>query len=156
MNLPKSFQSHSILDTQKLAQTLSSFAKPGQVFALYGSLGAGKTTFTNALGQTMGIPKPLKSPTFTLVRQYPLNNQQFFYHVDLYRLTTPKELDALGLFEALNQNQHLFAIEWPELISLDLAKLKQVMAGNIFIDTRNQYNPNKLRQHGFEYIGIGR
>jgi len=50
----------------------------------------------------------------------------------------------------------MLLIEWDEFKSLDLGKLKQVMRGNIFIDTRNQYQPEEVKKHGFEYIGVGR
>lgn len=50
----------------------------------------------------------------------------------------------------------ILLIEWPELVGLDLPKLKSVMSGNIFIDTRNQYNPDSVRKAGLEYLGVGR
>jgi len=50
----------------------------------------------------------------------------------------------------------LILIEWPELVSLDLPKLKNAMRGNVFIDTRNQYDPREVRQAGLEYLGVGR
>lgn len=60
-------------------------------------------------------------------------------------------------YSAANQaDAVIILIEWPELVSLDLDRLKQLMKGNILIDTRNQYNPKQVRQSGLEYIGIGR
>lgn len=50
----------------------------------------------------------------------------------------------------------ILLIEWPELVALDLGKLKQSMKGNIFIDTRNQYDPSQVKEAGLEYLGVGR
>ena len=73
--------------------------KGGEVLALRGDLGAGKTTFIQGLAKGLGIRKTIVSPTFIIVRRYPVSDGRQFYHVDLYRLEEGigKELENLGL-----------------------------------------------------------
>ena len=89
-----------------------------RVIALIGPLGAGKTTFAQGLGASLGIKKML-SPTYTLIRQYPLSSKANFstlYHIDLYRLASFDEITMLGLEEILADPHNLVLIEWPEKI----------------------------------------
>ena len=88
------------------------------VIALTGELGAGKTTFTQGFLKALGVTHPVISPTFVLIRRYPLKNSQFTdaYHIDCYRLDHSRELSHLGLKEILKNPAHLVLIEWPEII----------------------------------------
>ncbi len=85
-------------------------SKPPRIFGLTGPLGAGKTTFTKSLAETIGI-KNAKSPTFTIVHCYE-GPEKSLYHIDLYRLENEKELASLGLEEILEDEGNLVAIEW--------------------------------------------
>ena len=68
------------------------------VICLFGDLGSGKTTFTQGFANGLGIKTRLLSPTFIIVRRYPLKNLDcFFYHLDLYRMTSENELKAVSL-----------------------------------------------------------
>ena len=104
-------------DTKALAQRLSRAARAGDVIALYGDLGAGKTLFArafiNALPARGGEPleEEVPSPTFTLVQTYERQPCEV-WHVDLYRLEDPEEAWELGLEEAFAEA--LCLIEWPE------------------------------------------
>ncbi len=71
-------------ETAKLAETVASYAKPGFVLCLAGDLGAGKTTFTQFLGASMGIEETINSPTFTIMKVY--DHSLPLYHIDAYRL----------------------------------------------------------------------
>ena len=83
------------------------------VFAMHGDLGAGKTTFTQFLAAALGVTRPVTSPTFTLVSEYPLPDGGLLVHMDLYRLRSGDDLDALG-FDEYIQGGALVFIEWAE------------------------------------------
>lgn len=108
--------------TQKIAQNLAKNLKGGEVIALYGDLGAGKTVFVQGLAKGLGIKKRILSPTFVFVRSYPLtiNNERLtFHHVDLYRAQKPIDLKILNLDEIFSKNS-IVAIEWAEKIKNQL------------------------------------
>ena len=85
----------------------------GVVIALHGDLGAGKTTFVQALAAALGVDRPVTSPTFTLVGEYPLPGGRRLVHADLYRLKPGTDLESLGLDEYLDSGS-IVAIEWAE------------------------------------------
>ncbi|HEY6643424.1 tRNA (adenosine(37)-N6)-threonylcarbamoyltransferase complex ATPase subunit type 1 TsaE [Povalibacter sp.] len=82
------------------------------VVAIQGELGAGKTTFVGGVLNALGIAGPARSPTYTLVEPYDVADRQVF-HLDLYRLADPREVDALGVRDLLSVDSVLL-IEWPE------------------------------------------
>lgn len=96
-------------DTQAVAARLAAVLRPGDMVALHGDLGAGKSTFARGLLQALGWAGEVPSPTFTLVQPYE-DLPVPVWHVDLYRLDHPAEADALGLFET----DAALVIEWPE------------------------------------------
>ncbi len=101
--------------TRHIAQALARQIQPPMVIALYGHLGAGKTLFTQALAQALGVTVPVTSPTFTLINEYPLPNGHTLYHVDCYRLQDPiNEAIHLGLEELFEQG--IVVIEWADRI----------------------------------------
>ena len=110
-DLTKIFISKSEKDTKKLAEMLAQKAKRGDVFALFGSLGMGKSVFARAFIQKLTDAKEVPSPTFTLVQQYEASDFEI-YHFDLYRLKSPDEVFELGFEDAVYEGVCL--IEWPE------------------------------------------
>ncbi|HJU20275.1 MAG TPA: tRNA (adenosine(37)-N6)-threonylcarbamoyltransferase complex ATPase subunit type 1 TsaE [Stellaceae bacterium] len=97
--------------TAALAARLAVRARPGDVIALKGDLGAGKTTFARAFIHALGGGEEVPSPTFTLVQLYELDAVTV-WHFDLYRLQAPEEAWELGIEEAFAGGVSL--IEWPE------------------------------------------
>jgi tRNA threonylcarbamoyladenosine biosynthesis protein TsaE len=97
--------------TVALATALAGVVRPGETIALSGDLGAGKSTFARAFVWALGWGGEVPSPTYTLVQGYePPDVRLPVWHVDLYRLDSPSDVDALGLFET----DAVLIIEWPE------------------------------------------
>lgn len=90
------------------------------VVALTGPLGAGKTTFTQGFARGLGLPHTLVSPTFLMVRRYPLRRKKYrnLFHVDAYRLSkgAAKEFAPLGLFEVFADPKNIVLVEWADRI----------------------------------------
>lgn len=105
---------HSQAETERLAEDIAEFLKPGDVIALSGDLGTGKSTFSRALLRYLAQDKALEvpSPTFTLVQTYELE-RLYVAHMDLYRLEEPEEVEELALDDTLERGATL--IEWPEM-----------------------------------------
>lgn len=120
--------------TQTFAKKLAKDFKAGGIIALSGQLGAGKTTFAQGFAKGLGVKNKITSPTFLIIRQYPIPGQvNFFYHIDLYRLNNI-DLKISGLEEILNDLQNVVLIEWADKINeslpnqtkkINLRRLKQ-------------------------------
>ena len=108
----------SLEDTKKLGQELAKeiLKRKGEaafVVFLDGDLGTGKTTLVKEIIFALGVKEKVKSPTFTIIEPYELNNENID-HVDLYRIIDPTELEIIGLREYLNESKAIIFIEWPE------------------------------------------
>ncbi len=100
-----------------LAFSLAQVLRAGDIIALHGDLGAGKTSFARALIAALGWRGEVPSPTYTLVQSYdPPDVRVPVWHIDLYRLDAPEDADALGLFET----DAALVIEWPERLGARL------------------------------------
>lgn len=98
---------------EALGAALASTLRPGDVLALSGELGAGKTTLARGILRGLGLAGEAPSPTFTLVQTYePPETRLPVWHCDLYRLDDPEEAVELGLDEA--RAEAVLLIEWPE------------------------------------------
>lgn len=100
--------------TRALGQRLGSAARAGDVVALHGELGAGKTTLVHGLAAALAIAGPVPSPTFVLVREY--EGRLRLWHVDAYRLADSDEALAIGLDECL-PGDGVTCVEWAERIA---------------------------------------
>ncbi len=114
-------QSKSASETVRLGKKIGSHLLPGDVVALVGELGTGKTQLIKGLAAGTGIRNPtyISSPSFTLINEYPGNIT--FYHIDLYRLSKEREAEELGL-EDYFQGKGITAIEWADKIPSLLPK----------------------------------
>lgn len=100
-------------DVDRIGAAIAAVVAPGDVIALHGDLGAGKTTLARAILSALGLAGEAPSPSFAIVQPYaPPETVMPVLHVDLYRIEAPEELDELGLDEA--RADHLLLIEWPE------------------------------------------
>lgn len=86
------------------------------IVALEGDLGAGKTTFTQALGRVLGVDGVVQSPTYILMKAYPIHAGGFteLVHIDAYRLEQPEEFETLKPESFLHNPRALVVVEWPE------------------------------------------
>lgn len=103
----------SISDTQALATKMAPLLKPGMVILLDGPLGSGKTTFTQKIGKELGVKRAIKSPTYTIVKEYPLPEFKLI-HIDAYRLEEGGA-DTIDFYSYLNEPSIIF-IEWSEYL----------------------------------------
>ena len=86
-----------------------------KVFAFYGKMGAGKTTFVKAICEELGVEDVITSPTFAIVNEYEVKDSSLIYHFDFYRIKRLEEVDDMG-YEDYIYSGALCFIEWPELI----------------------------------------
>jgi len=105
------FSSESAAETQQLARFLGEGCTGGETFLLVGTLGAGKTCFTQGLAWGLGVDEYTHSPTFVLVTEY--HGRLTLYHIDLYRIESVPEAIELGLEEYLASGG-VTAIEWAD------------------------------------------
>ena len=103
-------------DTRAIARALGAVLVPGDVVALTGDLGAGKTVFCKGLGEALGIPPDrVVSPSFTIVTEHA--GRMPFRHVDVYRLSSVREAEDIGLEESL-RGDGVCVVEWAEKIGI--------------------------------------
>lgn len=101
----------SAADTDALGRSLASLLRPGDVLALFGDLGSGKTRLARAILRGLGYEGDVASPTFPIVQSYEVLPVPV-WHVDLYRIEHPSELEELALDDALLDCALI--VEWPE------------------------------------------
>ncbi len=106
-------------DTKTWGKKLSSIARKGDVFALYGTLGMGKSVLARAFVQELCGLQEVPSPTFTLLQSYEAPEFEV-YHFDLYRIKSAEEIFEIGVEEAMYGGVSL--IEWPEKMSAYLPR----------------------------------
>ena len=126
----------SEVDTANIGRELAVTLEAGDVVLLYGDLGAGKTAFTKGLAEGLGVSRDeVSSPTFTIMQEYRGGRLPLF-HVDLYRLNDPREIDDLGLEEIAADG--VLAIEWAEKLSgrLKLSRAVEVHLEHLDGDRR--------------------
>ncbi len=112
MRLPfLTVRTRSTEETEALAVEIGELVNPGEVLLLLGELGTGKTTFVRGLARGLGVQKPTRSPTFTMMHEY--EGRYPLLHVDLYRCESPQEVVDLGLEQMIGPPR-VVVIEWGE------------------------------------------
>jgi tRNA threonylcarbamoyladenosine biosynthesis protein TsaE len=117
----KALLSVNLNGIKPLAKEIAKALKGGEIFALVGTLGAGKTTFVKALAKELKVKHKITSPTFTLMHNFeakiPSSKKKvFIYHLDLYRTKNFKEVKALGITETWGRPETVTVIEWADKI----------------------------------------
>ncbi len=115
-------------ETRALAARLAHVARPGDVLALLGDLGAGKTVFAKGFGRGLGVSGTINSPSFVLMAEY--EGRLPLFHLDLYRLADAREAVAGGLLDE-RQGFGVTLVEWAERLgeALPMARLDVVIEG---------------------------
>lgn len=127
-------------ETFRTGEELGRNASAGQVFALIGDLGVGKTVFTQGLAKGLGIEESVSSPTFTIVQVYE-GGRLPFYHFDVYRIGDVEEMDEVG-FDDYVMGDGVSLIEWADLIR------------EILPEKRTEIRIEKDLAQGFDYRKI--
>lgn len=115
--MTKTITVHSADQTMAIGEKLAAYLAPQDLILLDGDLGAGKTTFTKGLAKGLGITRPIKSPTFTIIREYQ-DGRIPLYHMDVYRLEEGGG-DDLGLEEYFN-GDGVNVVEWSKFVADEL------------------------------------
>ena len=118
MEIKRSLTIKNEEDTKEFGLELGRKAKSGQVLALIGDLGTGKTTLTKYVAEGLGIEDHIISPTFTIIREYE-GGRLPLYHFDVYRIGDPDELFNIGAHDYFYGNG-LCVVEWADLVEEEL------------------------------------
>jgi len=111
--------SHSSLHTERVGERLARLARPGDVIALWGELGAGKTVLAKGIATGLGLDaSEISSPTFVILHEH-FGGRLPLFHLDLYRLEGHKDLGTIGWEETLDAGG-MTVIEWPDRIGAGL------------------------------------
>ena len=106
------FRTYNVTQTELLGEKMGCLLKPGDIVALIGDLGAGKTAFTRGIGRGLGINDDITSPTFTIINVY--DGSKPLAHMDAYRLKGPEDMINIGFDDFLSG--YVVVIEWAERI----------------------------------------
>ena len=105
----KEYFCSSVQETNEIARRFAQEIKGGETVLMYGELGAGKTTFTKAFFNSLGVTDTVTSPTFTLMKTY--YGRFTVHHLDMYRIEAEEDVEELGLLEEIEDND-VTVIEW--------------------------------------------
>jgi tRNA threonylcarbamoyladenosine biosynthesis protein TsaE len=139
----KKIQKATLNNAKELARQIAKELKGGEILALIGELGSGKTTFAKALGKELKVKRRITSPTFTLMHALPARLPRpaqniTLYHLDLYRTSSFSEVKALGITEAWGQKNTVNMIEWADKIKRYLPKKTSVILFKHKRDPKNR------------------
>lgn len=132
--MEESVRSVSAAQTRAWGGQLGRCLRGGDVVALVGDLGAGKTAFAQGVGEALAVEGPMTSPTFILIQEYPGQAEEKpvqLVHMDLYRLRHPEEAAVIGVEDCFREDA-VCLIEWPEIMEelLPADCLRVVISGS--------------------------
>jgi len=145
----KTIITNSEKETINLGKLLASYCQGGEIFALEGDLGTGKTRLAQGIALGLGIKFKVTSPTFNIFRVYKINKNKVIknlYHIDAYRLKSERDLLSLGVKEFLGQKDAVVVIEWADNIKKVFKKNKII---KIIINNLNQTD-RLIKIYGFK------
>ena len=122
-------------ETLAWAEEFGKSLKPGDMVALYGNLGAGKTVMSRGICKGLGFEGAVCSPTYTILHEYP--NEPAIFHFDLYRLEPGTELYEVG-FDHDYLSRGVTLIEWPERLADDIGDITHKITIEILSETERQ------------------
>lgn len=109
------FRINTLEEYPAAAKWFTTFLQQGNIFAFYGKMGSGKTTFIKSLCEELGVEDTINSPTFAIVNEYEDREANTIFHFDFYRIKSIAEVYNMGYEEYFYSNAYCL-IEWPELI----------------------------------------
>lgn len=119
------YETNSAEETYKVGYAMGEKAGPGEVIALIGDLGVGKTVFTQGFAAGLGVAEPVNSPTFTILQIYE-DGRIPLYHFDVYRIEDPEEMFEVG-FDDYLYGQGVCLIEWADIVEEILPEHRKVV-----------------------------
>ena len=119
------YETNSAEETYKVGYAMGEKAGPGEVIALIGDLGVGKTVFTQGFAAGLGVAEPVNSPTFTILQIYE-DGRIPLYHFDVYRVEDPEEMFEVG-FDDYLYGQGVCLIEWANIVEEILPEHRKVV-----------------------------
>ena len=140
MSLMKEKQCSGVEGLDAIAAALLEDCRDERVFALYGPMGAGKTTFTQALCRQLKATDQVNSPTFAIINEYHTESEEIIYHFDFYRIKNIEEALDIG-YEQYFYSGHWCFIEWPEKIT----ELLPDNCVNVYIEETQNENERMIR-----------
>ncbi len=138
--MEKILESYTTEDTYNIGKSMGENSKPGDVYALSGDLGVGKTVFTKGFAKGLGIEEHISSPTFTILNSYE-DGRMPFHHFDVYRIGDIEEMDEIG-YEDCFYGDGVSLVEWAGII-------KELMPENTIV-----VKIEKDLEKGFDYRKI--
>ena len=118
------FISNSFLETVEIGRKIGKTLQAGDIICLEGDLGAGKTSLTKGIAQSLNIEEEITSPTYTIISEYP--GKYKLFHMDLYRIDSSEEFEMIGADEILFSDG-ISIIEWSERIEDYLPDEKKII-----------------------------
>ena len=125
-------------ETKKLAAKFAKSLNGGELIALEGDLGAGKTAFDQGVAEALGVKSKVKSPTFTLMNEYRVDHPKIkkIIHLDFYRFQNPVQLEALALGD-YNKEDTVVFVEWPDIFGMYAVTANKTIKFN-FVDEKTR------------------